>query len=345
MTVLLEIIPFTAIAHIKYLFLRECEISKSLKRNSMMNKTITSLILSALFLVYSPSLNAQEKKQAAAPKFHKEFTEHFNKPVSKFFNQNNGARRKSTQMRYIPATSSFCEKDTKVMMMRIDPTDPAGAGRGPEICSKNYTYYGSYSARIRIPEAKAVQPNVGAVVGYFTYNMERAKGLSEIDWEWLIADPEIVYIGTWTGKSNNLQRIGRIINLAEGKIYECVYHSRADGGKHHKLTGRQNQPETVPAIKDYNAAKRFYTYGFDWYPDRLVWWILHPETEERIVLWDYQGSTPDFSGIPDNKTRYLLNFWHTNNWPVHTNPKSIEKPKYPYEVEIDWMSYEPFDID
>ena len=308
-------------------------------------KTAAQLFTLLLFLVSNSDLTAQEKKSAPSPKFHKEFVEHFSKPTSKFFNQNNGSRRKSTQMRYVPATSSFCEKDTKVMMMRIDPTDPAGAGRGPEICSKNYTSYGSYSARIRIPEAKAVQPNVGAVVGYFTYNMEREKGLSEIDWEWLIADPEIVYIGTWTGKSNNLQRIGRIINLAEGKIYECVYHSKADGGKHHKLTGRQNQPETVPAIKGYNAAKRFYTYGFDWYPDRLVWWILHPETEERIVLWDYQGSTPDFSGIPDNKTRYLLNFWHTNNWPVHTNPKSIEKPKYPYEVEIDWMSYEPFDID
>lgn len=247
-------------------------------------------------------------------------------------------------MRYIPATSSFCEKDTKVMMLRIDPTDPAGAGRGPEICSKNYTFYGSYSARIRIPEAATVQPNVGAVVGYFTYNMEREKGLSEIDWEWLIADPEIVYIGTWTGKGNNLQRIGRIINLAKGTIYECTYKPTADGVKDNKLTGLQNQPETVPVIEGYNAAKRFYTYGFDWYPDRLVWWILHPETEERIVLWDYQGSTPNFSGIPDNKTRYLLNFWHTNNWPVHTNPESIEKPKYPYEVEIDWMSYEPFDI-
>ncbi|MBR7096753.1 MAG: hypothetical protein IKC78_03130, partial [Alistipes sp.] len=140
-------------------------------------KTAAQLFTLLLFLVSNSDLTAQEKKSAPSPKFHKEFVEHFSKPTSKFFNQNNGSRRKSTQMRYVPATSSFCEKDTKVMMMRIDPTDPAGAGRGPEICSKNYTSYGSYSARIRIPEAKAVQPNVGAVVGYFTYNMEREKGL------------------------------------------------------------------------------------------------------------------------------------------------------------------------
>ena len=310
----------------------------------MKNKIIASLLFVVFLSTLSIELSAQEKKSAPQPKFHKKFIEHFDKPTSKYFNQNGGRRRSSTQMRYIPATSSFCEKDSKVMMMRIDPTDPAGPGRGPEICSKDYTYYGSYSARIRIPEASAVQPNVGAVVGYFTYNMEREKGLSEIDWEWLIADPEIVYIGTWTGKGNNLQRIGRIINLAKGTIYECTYKPTAEGSKDNNLTGLQNQPETVPVIEGYNAAKRFYTYGFDWYPDRIVWWMLHPETQERIVLWDYQGSTPNFSGIPDNKTRYLLNFWHTNNWPVHTNQKSIEKPKYPYEVEIDWMSYEPFDI-
>ena len=310
----------------------------------MKTKIIASLFLCAACLVASVDLNAQEKKSQQAPKFHKKFIEHFNKPTSEYFNQNGGRRRTSTQMRYIPATSSFVEKDTKVMMMRIDPTDPAGAGRGPEICSKHYTSYGRYSARIRIPDVTAVQPNVGAVVGYFTYNMEKEKGLSEIDWEWLIADPEIVYIGTWTGPADNLQRIGRIINLAQGTIYECISRPDADGKGDGKLTGLQNQPETVPVIEGYNAAKRFYTYGFDWYPDRLVWWILHPETEERIVLWDYQGSTPNFTGIPDNKTRYLLNFWHTNNWPVHTNPKSTEKPKYPYEVEIDWMSYEPFDI-
>ena len=141
---------------------------------------LSFLCASSLFL--TPDLNAQEKKSASAPKFHKKFIEHFNKPTSEYFTQNGGSRRTSTQMRYIPATSSFCETDTKVMMMRFDPTDPAGAGRGPEICSKHYTSYGRYSARIRIPDVTAVQPNVGAVVGYFTYNMEKEKGLSEIDW-------------------------------------------------------------------------------------------------------------------------------------------------------------------
>jgi hypothetical protein len=43
------------------------------------------------------------------------------------------------------------------------------------------------------------------------------------------------------------------------------------------------------------------------------------------------------------QSKYRLNFWHTNNWPVETNPNSVEAPLYPYELEIDWMAYKPFD--
>lgn len=297
----------------------------------------------ALAVVFSTAgLMAQENPDNSKAEYHKAFVEDFNKPTSKYFMQRRDRRDEATDFRYFPGNVSLSEKGTDVLLYRIDPNDPAGAGRGPEIISRKYTSYGTYAARIRIPDVTKVQPNVGAVVGYFTYNMEPGKSLSEIDWEWLIADPEIVYIGTWTGPRGNLQRIGRTINLAKGIIYNTIYRSGKDGNIDHPLTGLQNQPETVPVIEGFNAAKQFYTYGFDWYPDRLTWWILHPETEEKIVLWDYQGSTPDFTGIPDNHTYYRLNFWHTNNWPVETNPLSIEKPAYPFELEVDWMSYTPF---
>lgn len=307
-----------------------------------MNIRLTAIVWA--IVLGAAGLYAQENPDNEKDRFHKGFVEDFDKEESKYFIQRRDRREEKTDFRYFPANTSLSEKGTEVMLFRIDPDDPAGAGRGPEIISRNYTSYGTYSARIRIPNAVKVQPDVGAVVGYFTYNMEPGKSLSEIDWEWLIADPEIVYIGTWTGERGNLQRIGRTINLAEGKIYNTIYRSGKDGNINHPLTGLQNQPETVPAIEGFNAAERFYTYGFDWYPDRLVWWIIHPETYEKIILWDYQGTTPDFTGIPDNRTYYRLNFWHTNNWPVETNPESIEKPLYPYEVEVDWMSYKPFNL-
>ena len=282
--------------------------------------------------------------RAQEPVFHGAFTEDFSGSEPVYFSPN--YRTSAYDSRYYCGLKSFTEPGTDIMLYRIDPEDPAGAGRGPAIISRDYTFYGSYSARLKAPKAREVQPNVGAVVGYFTYNMEREAGLSEIDIEWLLADPSIIYLGTWTGRRGQLNRIGRTINLATGEILETIW--RTDGSRNTPLAGRQNEPAQVAAIEGYDASAQFYTYGWDWYPDRLVWWIIHPETGEKVVLWDYAGETlfpgfPSEDGIPNNKTRYRLNFWHTNNWPVETNPDSIEKPRYPYELEIDWMSYTPFD--
>lgn len=297
----------------------------------------------SLIVLASDYLHAQsDGEREGRIKFHGKFIENFDKPTSKYFFQRRDYRTEEKDFRFFPASTSLSEKGTKVMIFRMDPEDPAGAGRGPEIISKDYTHFGTYSARLRIPDVTKVQPDVGAVVGYFTYHRDDIHGLSEIDWEWLIADPEIIYIGTWTGPRGNLQRIGRTINLSKGIIYNTLYKSQADGNKNHPLTGLQNQPETIQAIENFNAAAQFYTYGFDWYPDRIVWWITHPTTNEKIILWDYTGSTPNFTGIPTNPTFYRFNFWHTNNWPVETRSNSIEKPLYPYELEIDWMSYTPF---
>ena len=244
---------------------------------------------------------------------------------------------------------SLSEKGSTVMLERIQPPDPAGAGRGPEISSNKRTHFGTYSARLRVPDVKKAQANVGAVVGYFTYRFTQGFGLSEIDFEWLIADPRLIYIGTWTSAPdnvNNLQRVGRTINLTEGKILYTNDRSYHDGNLNHNFDSSDDAaltPRTIQAIPDYDASKKFYVYGFDWYPDRLTWWIQHPDSGDKIILWDYRGTTPNFSGIPQPPTTYMLNFWHTKDWSVDTNPRSKEAPKYPYCLEVDWMKYEPYD--
>jgi beta-glucanase (GH16 family) len=264
------------------------------------------------------------------------FVENFNNPVSKFFRY--GSTGNAADFKKAFGVNSITEPGTKILSFKIDPADSAGPGRGPEIISNNFTHFGTYSARLKIPDVVKTQPNAGAVVGYFTYHVDSIPGLSEIDFEWLIADPQVIYIGTWTGHESALKRIGRTINLAKGIIYTTEYKENYNGTSE-PLTGMQSQPVSIAAIPGYNASLKFYTYGFDWYPDRLRWWILHPVTNEKIILWDYQESK---TGIPQNHSHYRMNFWHTNNWPVQTNPKSVEKTTQPYELEIDWMSYDPF---
>ncbi|SHM87390.1 Glycosyl hydrolases family 16 [Cyclobacterium lianum] len=289
-----------------------------------------SILLAILFLIPLVTISQTGK-------YHDPFTEDFSDSTSAYFRY--GSTGNKTDFKYKLGVSSPTEKNTKILSFKIDPTDSAGAGRGPEIISRKFTHFGTYSARLKVPEVKDIQPNVGAVVGYFTYHVDSIPGLSEIDFEWLLADPSIIYVGTWTGHNGELKRVGRIINMAEGLIYSTVY--REDHNEiREALTGMQNQPGQIPALEGFDASKQFYTYGFDWYPDRIRWWMLHPVSGEKITLWDYQGTE---RGIPQHRSRYRMNFWHTDNWSVHTNPLSTEKPLHPYELEVDWMSYEPFE--
>ena len=286
-------------------------------------------VLFAALICIAFSTSAQEGALSTS------FSEHFSDATLRNFRW--GSTGTKADFKWRSGVHSLSEPGTKVLSMKIDPDDRAGAGRGPEIISNDFTHFGSYSIRLKVPRVAEVQPNVGAVVGYFTYHMDSVYGLSEIDFEWLIADPTIIYIGTWTGPRGALKRIGRTINLAKGVIYNTEYREGHTGPRT-PLTGVQSQPETIPAIEGYDASSKFYTYGFDWYPDRIRWWMLHPATAEKVVLWDYQGSQ---TGIPKNQTRYRMNFWHTNEWSVHTNPNSIEKPLHPYELEVDFMEYAP----
>lgn len=293
--------------------------------------------LSLIIMASAATVNAQQLDYGDI--FYTEpIIEEFNGTSSDYFNI-------PKDFRHFSDMPSFTEKsDDHVMIMRIDPDGPAGAGRGPEIATKKRTHFGTYSARIRVPDVKKVQPNIGSVVGYFTYRMDPEFGLSEIDFEWLIADPTLIYIGTWTGYDDKgLNRIGRIVNLATGEVSNTIYRT-GNGPDTPIQVG--TEPLSVKPIKGYDASKRFYEYGFDWQPDRLTWWVIDPDTNEKIILWDYKGTDvfpgmPASTGVPVSPTTYLLNFWHTDNWPVDTNPNSVEKPAYPYTLEVDWMKYVP----
>ncbi len=290
--------------------------------------------ITALGIALSFSASAQNRMSGA-------FTEEFDSGSSAHFQYN------ANDFKHFCGVPSLSEKGTDVILLRIDPKTPAGAGRGPEIGTASTTHFGSYSARLRVPDVKEVQPDAGAVVGYFTYREDRNFGLSEIDVEFLIADPRIIYVGAWTstpGHIDQLQRIGRTINLATGQIYETVYRSFHDGNRNHPFTSEETtSPKTIRPIEGFDASKRFYEYGFDWHSDRLTWWIVDPETNEKIILWDFRGTTPNFHGIPQPPTTYRLNFWHTSDWPVETNRKSVEAPAYPYMLEADYMSFIPFE--
>ena len=260
-----------------------------------------------------------------------DFREDFSESASflRFAPKSNGGE----DFRYYSAHPSLSAANTKVMMMRIDPEDGEGWGKGPQVLTKDYTFYGSYSARMRVPDIKKAQKNLGAAAGVYVYDVDEKYGHSEIDFELRVADPTIVYLSALTGTGKDLNKISRTINLAKGTIIE---------------SSDEGSPATITAISDFDASKKFYIYGFDWTPEKITWWIRKDENTDRIVLWEYTGKelfagTYAPTGIPVLPAHYTTSFWHSTSRLAQGMASAKEAPKYPFEMEIDWMAYEPFD--
>lgn len=103
--------------------------------------------------------------------FAQNIEENFDSTASVFFRY--GFTGIKSEKKYAMGVVSPSDNSTKILSFKIDPNEQAGAGKGPEIISKNPTTFGQYSARLKVPDVLDSQPNVGAVVGYFTYNEDK----------------------------------------------------------------------------------------------------------------------------------------------------------------------------
>jgi hypothetical protein len=219
---------------------------------------------------------------------------------------------------------------------------PAGAS---EVGTNERVQFGTYSSRLRTADCSG-QPNAGVVTGFFTFfndgSDSNADGLpdnSEIDFEWLCAAPEILYLTMWTDyrDSDSAQkRVSRGVNLSTGTIlYTCYYTSFGDCAQ--TLSGAEATPSTVAALAGYNSSAAYYEYGIDWASDRVVWWMRNPQGTDQIVLWDYRGPKARITQVP---AALLTNVWHTSDWPPDGQPNAIQAPTQPVPGWVDWTRYE-----
>src|SRR5688572_24917185 len=87
------------------------------------------------------------------------FFEDFSDPSPKNFR--NGSTGTKADFKMKTGQVSKKEPSAKILSFKIDPSDSAGAGRGPEIISNKLTHFGTYATRLKVPDVKKVQPNVG----------------------------------------------------------------------------------------------------------------------------------------------------------------------------------------
>jgi hypothetical protein len=265
------------------------------------------------------------------------FTENWDASTSAYFNLSSG---KSS------ATSNVADaaaNDGKVLKMTLAARPRAGAGNGPEIQSPLRYQYGSYSSRLKTANCSA-QPLAGVVTGYFTYfnNGQDTTGdglpdNSEIDFEWLCAEPQVFFITMWTDYDSSPdvhKKVYREINLATGTILKTCYDEV--WGECQVLTSSELQPTSITAIPGYNSSTAYYEYGFTWTSAGVRWWVVDPANSQQITLWDYQGPAARITTVP---AYYMTNVWHTNNWSPEDMPTAIQQPTIPIYASVDWTKF------
>jgi len=265
------------------------------------------------------------------------FTENWDASTSAYFNLSAG---KSS------ATSNVADaaaNDGKTLKMTLAARPRAGAGNGPEIQSPLRYQYGSYSTRLKTADCSA-QPLAGVVTGYFTYfnNGQDTTGdglpdNSEIDFEWLCAEPQVMFITMWTdydGSPDVHKKVYREINLATGAILNTCYDEI--WGECQPLAPSELQPTSITAIPGYNSSTAYYEYGFTWTSTAVRWWVVNPANGQQITLWDYQGPASRITTVP---AYYMTNVWHTNNWAPNNFPNAIQQPTSPMYAYVDWTAF------
>ena len=194
-----------------------------------------------------------------------------------------------------------------------------GPDWGPHLTSgPNETYgyqYGRFEARIKTADC-STDPNAGVVSAFFTFfnngtdaDADTLPDNSEIDFEWLCAEPNVMYLTMYTDYLDeyNLRKVTRSIDLATGEIRETCYEV-ATGTCSQQLTGVEASPSSITPIPSYDSSQAFDDYGISWDETGVQWWIIDPADGFNITLWDYRGPS---SRIITRPAHFMLNLWHT----------------------------------
>ena len=235
--------------------------------------------------------------------------------------------------------------DQKVLQLKLAAGAGPGPGSGPE-AETNITYgYGLYKARLKTADCSG-QPQAGVVTGYFVYfndgqdyNGDGLPDNTEIDFEWLCAAPQVIYLTMWTDYRDSDEahkRVARQINLATGEIaYTCYFENYSDCLA---LTGAADYPAAIAAMPGYDSSAAYYEYGFYWSAGQVAWWLIDPATHKTIMLWDYQGLA---ARIPNPPAYYMVNVWHTAAWTPDGLPGAIQSPSSAVSGYVDWLRFSP----
>lgn len=191
--------------------------------------------------VTPPAPPQPEEPKYQDVKLHSAFTEKFSAKTTDIFDF---SYKEGDDLRYYPHFPSWNEKGTDLLMLRVDPKDPAGVAGCPRISTREHTFYGRYSVRMRLPDIKAVQANIGLNAVLAVEEQDEKNGFSNILMMWKMADPSYIYTSTSSD-----------VSVASDKVKDPV--------------------------SNYRPSNQYYLCGFDWHSDKVSFWIR--SGEDKII--------------------------------------------------------------
>src|SRR5689334_13862202 len=172
------------------------------------------------------------------------FTEQWTGATSPYFNflLNGGSTITSN-------VADAAASDGKIVDLTLPAFPNAGPSGGPNLQSPILYGFGAFEARLKTVDC-SMQPNSGVISGFFTYlndgtdqDGNGVKDNSEIDFEWLCAEPNAFWMTMWTDFQESplaMKRVYRELDIATGTIRRTCY-SEGYGVCTQDLTGSSSE--------------------------------------------------------------------------------------------------------
>jgi hypothetical protein len=125
--------------------------------------------------------------------------------------------------------------------------------------------------------------------------------------------PDVASVQSNVGSSAELQLLD-----PDGKESFVLSFKRSEPGKVYV-----GESAMTPEISGFKACSKFYIYGLDWTEEKLSVWIKTGAKADKQVL------TEITENLPSTPLRPVLRFY----------TPSGKLPLYPYELEVNWISY------
>lgn len=225
----------------------------------------------------------------------------------------------------VPAINTFDDSMTVVQLrMRGKSCNVLpGNTEGANLEFHNETGFGNYSIRMKTAMAPLSD---GLVSAFFIYSYRSPDDVSEIDYEMLSSEPEVVYNTIWNSQKNKIERK---VNLATGDVLTTRKCTLIDTTWNCRTI--ISNPSRVTPIPGFDHRMNYYTYSFIWLRNSVKFYVYN-DIGQKITLWSYYGK----SDIPYKPAKTTLELWHTND----LGP-GINSPTTDVFVNFDWFSYTP----